>query len=141
MSSPSRPWADTLIVCGSAIVASTIRGHWVGKEMPPGLEVLSERFWNHDFIPIFIAAFLVLNHKEMRGEPWTRGRIATYVLGAGFAAYPAVAELVVHASPLRAVVRSLPVLLAAVLAYLGLALKDRIVRRRAQGPPGAGVAP
>jgi hypothetical protein len=78
---------------------------------------------------------------ETRGGRWTRGRIATYVLGAGFAAYPAVAELVVHASPLRAVVRSLPVLLAAVLAYLGLALKDRIVRRRAQGPPGAGVAP
>ena len=138
MSSPSRPWADILIVSGSALVASTIRGHWIGKEMPRGLEVLSERFWNNDFVPIFGAAFLVLNHKEMRGEPWTRGRIATYVLGAGFAAYPAIAELAANGSPLRAAVRSLPVLLAAMLAYLGLEIKDRIVRRRAPNPPGPG---
>lgn len=144
MSEPLRPprsWADTLILMGSSIAAGSIREHWVGKQMPQGLEVLAERPWGNDFLPIFSAAFLALNHKETRGERWTGGRIATYVLGAGIASYPAVAELVAHAGPLRAVVRSLPVLLAAGLMYLGLEIKERIVRRRAHGSSGPGVAP
>ena len=144
MSEPFRPatwWADLLILIGSSAVPATIREHWVGKQMPQGLEVLAERSWGNDTLPILTAAVLVLNHREMRGERWTAGRIATYVLGAGIAAYPAIAELVAHASPLRAVVRSLPVLLAAVLMYLGLEIKERFARRRAHGSSGADVAP
>jgi len=124
-------WADTLILIGSSVVAGSIRGHRVGEGMPQVLEVLAERPWGNDMVPICSSALLVLSHVETRGERRTAGRIATYVIGAGLAAYPAIVELVAHGSPLRAVVRSLPVLLAAGLMYLGLEIKDRILRQRA----------
>jgi len=129
------------MLIGAICVAALVRERIVGRGMPQGLETLVQRAWGNDSLSIFAAALLVLNQAEARGRRWTTATIATYVFVAGLAAYPAVAELVAHASPLRAAVRSLPVLLAAALMYLGLAIKDRIMRRRARGPHGPGVAP
>ena len=124
---PERTRSDFYIAVGVyGVVALLVRA--LAGYLP---EYLVE-FMRRGGIAVMFSGMFVAYYLGSRRDPWTIGKIGVYALAAAIILYPLGKELMASGNALRAAGLAGPMVVTAAMTYVGLKIKDYVVRRRAR---------